>query len=230
MNGATIHLPTRDLGGTAHLVLGDGSDATVKALKDWLISLTIPIVDQVWLQRDQPRAISIDEIRGFIHHLALAPVQGTLRIGIIEEADRLTPEAGNALLKFLEEPPRQTVVVLAARSEEELLPTIVSRCQRWRLELPRIRVSAVAEFSLAEFENQSLRHGLEFAKRWAEDERFTSIYDSLIGELRAQVKEGKAEMSLLAKIFAYRSLADTTVSKRLLAETIVLLFRAGLRS
>ena len=65
-----------------------------------------------------------------IHGLIAGCAQGALepRTISIEGADRLTPEAANALLVFLEHPPQRTVIVLTARSAESVIPTIRSRC------------------------------------------------------------------------------------------------------
>lgn len=72
--------------------------------------------------------LGIEEARAFISTLSTKPLLGPLRIGIIEEAQRLTAEASNALLKTIEEPPPSVVLFLI--SSEPLLPTIMSRCQR----------------------------------------------------------------------------------------------------
>ena len=72
-------------------------------------------------------------IRDLISELALLPVEGGARIGIIESAQRMNDDAQAALLKTLEEPAPGIVLVLCADSEEPLLPTIRSRCARLRL-------------------------------------------------------------------------------------------------
>jgi DNA polymerase-3 subunit delta' len=74
--------------------------------------------------------VSIEQIRRVTAALALRPVRGTHKIGIIDQAERLTAEAQNALLKTLEEPRGQATLVLVASNLDALLPTIRSRCQR----------------------------------------------------------------------------------------------------
>lgn len=66
---------------------------------------------------------------GLCHHLAMRPSQGPYRIGILDDADLLTVEAANCLLKTLEEPPPRSLVLLIASNELRQLPTICSRCQ-----------------------------------------------------------------------------------------------------
>lgn len=220
------HLPTQHLGGTAHLVLGFESGGREGRLGEWIEQLKIPAVDQVWLNPQETVRISIDEVRRFVRELSLAPT-GSLRVGIVLQASRLTPEAGNALLKFLEEPPRQALIILEARSEDQLLSTIVSRCQRWRLAPSDRGRSRRAVVSLALMREQSLKEAFDFAKEWAESDDFVPMYDELVEELRGWVREGKLPMSVLADVFKKRALAETTVSRRLLAETVILRIRYG---
>lgn len=72
----------------------------------------------------------IDQIRALCNTLALKPYEAGLRLAILKDAQALNPEAGNALLKVLEEPPDRTILILTATQTSDLLPTIVSRCRR----------------------------------------------------------------------------------------------------
>ena len=73
--------------------------------------------------------LRIDQIRSLLSTLAMKPFNARQRVVIIEKAQSLTAEAGNALLKILEEPPPDTIIILIARRKTDLLPTIVSRCR-----------------------------------------------------------------------------------------------------
>lgn len=72
-------------------------------------------------------------IRRLISDLALLPVEGGARVALIERADRLNDDAQSALLKTLEEPPAGVTIVLCADREDQLLPTVRSRCILVRL-------------------------------------------------------------------------------------------------
>jgi DNA polymerase III subunit delta' len=76
--------------------------------------------------------IKVDQVREAIDRTAYRPFEGKRRVVIIEEADALVPEAQNALLKTLEEPPPASVFVLVTTRPDMLLPTVRSRCQRLR--------------------------------------------------------------------------------------------------
>ncbi|WP_456433831.1 DNA polymerase III subunit delta' [Thermosulfuriphilus sp.] len=82
------------------------------------------------LIRPQGVQIRIADIRNLQEQLSFAPLEGQRRLVLIDEAQRLGREAANALLKILEEPPQGTHFVMVAPKIEDLLPTIVSRCQR----------------------------------------------------------------------------------------------------
>ena len=73
----------------------------------------------------------IDEVRAIREKVNFAPVQGRRKVYIIDEAHMLTPEASNAFLKTLEEPPSHVIFVLCTTEVHKILPTIISRCQRF---------------------------------------------------------------------------------------------------
>lgn len=76
--------------------------------------------------------LRIDQIRGLLATLAMKPFSAVYRVVIICDAHKMNREAGNALLKILEEPPKGTILILTARQRSDLLPTIVSRCRHIR--------------------------------------------------------------------------------------------------
>ncbi len=77
--------------------------------------------------------LRIDKVRELQHVLALAPYEARYRVALILRFEEANTSAANAILKTLEEPPSQVLVMLTAQSSESLLPTIVSRCEVIRL-------------------------------------------------------------------------------------------------
>ena len=90
-------------------------------------------------QGDHPDVIEIDaasnngvnEVRDLIDKVKYAPINAKYKVYIIDEVHMMTPEAFNALLKTLEEPPAHIVFILATTEPHKILPTIISRCQRF---------------------------------------------------------------------------------------------------
>jgi hypothetical protein len=103
----------------------------------------------------------IDRIRSLKLGLSLTSVEGRRRVAVIVGAEQMTQEAGNALLKILEEPPPDTHLILTGRSREAVMETLVSRC----LVIP------VPPASVAETEAFLLSRGL--------DERRAAVLSSL---------------------------------------------------
>jgi DNA polymerase-3 subunit delta' len=81
------------------------------------------------VQPGERRTLGIEAIREMRSGMAERPFAGQRKVYIIEDAETMTPEASNALLKTLEEPPPFVVLLMVALSDHMLLPTIVSRCQ-----------------------------------------------------------------------------------------------------
>jgi DNA polymerase-3 subunit delta' len=78
----------------------------------------------------------IEDTRVLVRRASMAPATGSWHVIVVEDADRLTEQAANALLKAIEEPPKHTVWMLCAPSPEDLVPTIRSRCRSVSLRTP----------------------------------------------------------------------------------------------
>lgn len=78
-------------------------------------------------------SLYVAQIRALAEDAAVAPNESERKVYIIPEADRLVPQAQNAFLKLLEEPPRGVCFVLCAAGLGDILPTVLSRCTRIRL-------------------------------------------------------------------------------------------------
>src|SRR5438445_3057037 len=139
---------------------GIGKTALARALAEELLlgegqPRRLEVHPDFWLD-DRPEAISIDEIRfhperGAQAHdqslqqfLSLKPFVAPLRVALLANAERMTEAAQNCLLKTLEEPPPNTVLILTTAYADHLLPTCLSRCQL-------VALSPVARPAMAEF-------------------------------------------------------------------------------
>ena len=90
--------------------------------------------DIIRVQHEKPNTISVEDIRTQVNNdILIKPYQGPYKIYIISEADLMTPQAQNALLKTIEEPPVYAVIFLLTENAEALLPTITSRCVMLKL-------------------------------------------------------------------------------------------------
>ncbi|CAN1644178.1 DNA polymerase III subunit delta' [Candidatus Nanopelagicaceae bacterium] len=88
--------------------------------------------------RTEGLSIKVEEVRELLSRVAWAPSMGGWRVVVMEDADRLTESAANALLKAIEEPGTRTVWLLCAPTLHDVLPTIRSRCRHLQLRTPSL--------------------------------------------------------------------------------------------
>ena len=88
------------------------------------------------IEMDAASNNSVDDIRDLRENVAYAPVSGRHKVYILDEAHMLSPQAWNAFLKTLEEPPPRTIFVLATTEAQKVLPTVVDRCHRFDFARP----------------------------------------------------------------------------------------------
>jgi len=91
------------------------------------------------LVRTEGLSIKVDEVRELIARTSWSPSVGNYRVVVIEDADRLTESAANALLKVIEEPGARTIWLLCAPTLTDVIPTIRSRCRHLTLRTPSIK-------------------------------------------------------------------------------------------
>ena len=104
--------------------------------------------DVIAIEPDDMGNIKVDEIRQLNETVSFRPFEGRTRVTIIDDADTLGPSSQNALLKTLEEPPSSSVFVLVTSRQDELLPTVRSRC-------PHVRFPALAADVVAAYLEQA---------------------------------------------------------------------------
>ena len=85
--------------------------------------------DIIYVTHEKPNTISVDDIRAQVNNdVGIKPYSGPYKIYIVNEAEKMTTQAQNAILKTLEEPPAYAVILLLTTNVNSLLPTILSRC------------------------------------------------------------------------------------------------------
>lgn len=85
--------------------------------------------DVIFITHEKPGTIGVDDIRGQVNNdVVIKPYSAPKKIYIINEGEKMTVQAQNALLKTLEEPPEYAVILILTTNMETLLPTILSRC------------------------------------------------------------------------------------------------------
>lgn len=98
--------------------------------------------DYQWIEPDG-RQIKIDQIRAMTEKLSHTAQQGGRKVAVIAPAEAMNTAAANALLKCLEEPSGNTLIILLSHSPKRLLPTILSRCQRVGVQKPSFEQASI---------------------------------------------------------------------------------------
>ena len=136
-------------------------------------------------------SIKIEQIRNLKRESSYKLYEGRKKVWIIEEADKFGLAAANSILKILEEPPPQTVLILISQTKEELLPTILSRCEVIRFfPLPLQEIEKIIAQQLPQGSNKihilaKLARGrVEEALHLIKEENTLKIREELLNALR----------------------------------------------
>lgn len=85
--------------------------------------------DIIYVQHEKPNVISVDDIRTQLNNdIVIKPYSSKYKVYIVDEAEKMNPQAQNALLKTIEEPPEYAIILLLTTNADQFLPTILSRC------------------------------------------------------------------------------------------------------
>jgi DNA polymerase III subunit gamma/tau len=111
------------------------------------------------IEMDAASNNSVDDIRDLREKVGYVPVSGRHKVYILDEAHMLSPQAWNAFLKTLEEPPPRTIFVLATTEAQKVLPTVVDRCHRFDFARPSVEQVAVVLGRVVESEGIDIEPG-----------------------------------------------------------------------
>ncbi len=149
------------------------------------------------------RRIVTAQIRSLEHVLHMKALGGSAKVAIICDADRLQPQAANAFLKTLEEPPAGCHVILTTTLREAVLPTILSRCMTVPLRSPSIaKRDAGIEPLVSSFEEALLEEGGTGTAI-----RFTRLLQARLSTMREEITGG-LDAELKAQLKQYRDSID----------------------
>lgn len=148
--------------------------------------------DIIYVVHEKPNSIGIDEIRGqLINDVGIRPYESPYKIYIVNDADKLTLQAQNALLKTIEEPPAYAVILLLTSNMDALLPTITSRCVK--LGLRPVKENMVKEYLMeklhipdyqAQVDASIAQGNIGKAKQIAQSEEFGQMTENALRLLR----------------------------------------------
>ena len=152
--------------------------------------------DLIYVTHEKPASIGVDDIREQINDtIMVRPYSSQYKIYIVDEAEKMTVQAQNALLKTIEEPPAYAVIMLLTTNQDAFLQTILSRCVQ--LKLKPLKDSVVKEYLeeklhvkdiQAEIYSAFARGNLGKAIHLAQSEDFKMMYEEIL-KLLKEIKE-----------------------------------------
>ena len=167
--------------------------------------------DLLFVSHEKPNSIGVDDIRLQMHDtIMIRPYSSYYKIYIVDEAEKMTVQAQNALLKTIEEPPSYAIIILLTTNQEAFLPTILSRCVQ--LKLKPLKDSVVSAYlsktlgigeSRAEIYGAFARGNLGRAIHLASSESFQTMYGDLIHMLK-HLKE----MDIMELLYYIKKIKD----------------------
>lgn len=204
----------------AFLITGGTKDTRLAEIQKKQTAQHIAPFDVITITHEE-HSIGIAQIRQFQHTLMFTPYHSKQKMGVIQDAETLTVEAQNALLKTLEEPPARTIIFLEAENPDALLPTILSRCQIFRLkgnpDVPTTDVLSAFTGSVGkriQFVDEIAKTRDE-AKMWV-DQTIVSVRAVMLHDVSIN------HAVLLRRLLTARSHLSANVNPKLVLDAVVL--------
>lgn len=191
--------------------------------------------DIIYVSHEKPNTISVDDIRTQVNNdVAIKPYSSRYKVYIINEAEKMTPQAQNAILKTLEEPPEYAVILLLVSNVNTLLPTILSRCVL--LNMKPVRDALVKKYLMEEMQVPDYkadvcvafaRGNVGKAKALASSEEFENVKSEALALLKyLQEMEIPEIVTAVKKAGEYKLEVNDYLDIRAIWYRDVLLFKA----
>ena len=150
--------------------------------------------DVLWVRPEsKSRVITIDQMRDLMHTVHLKPTAAEFKVCVVVAADRLNPQAGNAFLKTLEEPPADSILILLTTEPQRILETVLSRCLRLSFGGDGAQTRAKHAAWLAGFGELAARSGRGLMARY----QLLGLIMKKLAEQRADIEKSLAARSPL---------------------------------
>jgi DNA polymerase-3 subunit delta' len=193
----------------AHIITGEegigksliARETAIKLLKKDIERQYVDIIEFKLLK--DKKSIGIEEIKSIIQETTKKPYEGNKKVIILYNADKMTEAAQNAFLKTIEEPPKGIFIILLCEKLENVLDTIKSRCQIYKLN--RLNEAEMIKFLNTKFENlqedkikaiSAFSDGVPGrAERFIEDKSLIEIRDTVL-EILKGICEGRVDKTL----------------------------------
>lgn len=169
--------------------------------------------------------LGIEQARKIKEHFSLKPYSAKGRVVVLEDASLITVEAQNALLKTLEEPPPDAILILAAPSDANFLPTILSRCQIIRLQASGNREQKTED--IEKLLTSSIEDRFEYIEKLKDKDDFLHSLVNYFHE-DLNVHPGGANIKFIKELLQAEQWAKQNVNIRAILEYLMLVIPSKL--
>lgn len=191
--------------------------------------------DIVHVTHAKPNTVSVDDVREqIVADVAIRPYSGKYKVYIMNEAEKMTDQAQNALLKTLEEPPEYAVIILLTTMKTKMLPTILSRCVQLDMrpvEDKTVRKYLMKELKVPDYQADICvafaRGNIGKAKSLATSEEFENIKEEAIRVLKYIKDMNVSDMvTTIKKLQEYKMSTNDFLDIMMIWYRDVLLYKA----
>jgi len=204
----------------AILFIGNQTDCDQEVEK--LIDLLkIEPSDQIFLDSDD--SIKINATRELVRQVNLSPHSSKYKVAVIKNAQKLTLQAANSLLKTLEEPPLNSIIILCTDNEETILLTIKSRCRCIKIQkTDEVKVEEIEKTNFKKISHLSIKEKFDLANKLHKENTIDETLDNWIKILREEMLITKKNNTMLKNLLDAKKILKKNVNNRLLMENILL--------
>lgn len=208
----------------AYLIMGQNQEQKKEILEKFITHLKIQNPDILKTELSKDGKISITQIRNLQHQINLKPYSSVYKIAVIPNADNLTSEAANALLKVLEEPPAHSILILFGTNLENIFSTLISRCQKIIMPPGEFEISKELQekYNIEKILKADLKDKFAAADKIAKEENIMPILNYWLLQLKEKILYENRARDYILKIWETQKILKTNVNKSLLLENLVL--------
>ena len=211
------------------LIVGKDKNETSSFISDFLKKEKIDPIDITF--NTYEKAVGIEDIRTIQKAILLKPFRGKAKAVVIDAYENITQEAQNSLLKILEEPPSNTIIIITTIGKEIMLPTIISRCKVISLQKEEAQLTQadLSEFDkiLNIFLDGKTGDKLKIAELVTKNKQDATLWlEKIASSVRNKLQnnnENTKYLKFLKEIqITYKTLKSTNVSQRTALENLLL--------
>ncbi len=204
----------------AYIFNGQSQSELLKAVQEFSREINVHATDLIICNQEEK--IKIAELRKIIKNMSLKPILGEYKMAVVANADNLSIENSNILLKTLEECPEYVIIILLAAKTKNILPTVFSRCQliRFRNNNQEINSEDIENINYLIDKNITIKQKFDLINKISENNLEETINNWLI--YFSDKKSISKNQLILKKLLHIKKISNSNINKKLVLEDFIL--------